>query len=239
MTTAIEKLDKDWAITSAGADIKDIVHDNLGGERMSLFNLPKISVPSQGVTQWSVPGLTGSENADSIDGVVLHSQLTRQWYEKTFEETGGGSPPDCYSSDGINGVGVNADKAQGLCAKCEFSAWGSDRRGGSGQDCGATRPLMILRRDDIVPIWVATPAGSLDAAKKWLFDLTRSRLRYWQVITRIGLEKVRQRNGGLEYSRMTFRVQAVLDAASQKKIQSLRDEFAPIFSQIDASESAK
>ena len=238
----LAKLDESWAITEAseGGSITQLMEDNLQGESISPFDLPKISVPSGGSSSWMVPAIGGEKAEKELVGVIVHTRLTRAWYEESFEEGGGGNPPDCLSEDGLSGRGAKAEAAEGgLCANCPLSEWGSARDGSGGQDCHAIRPFFLLRPDDLLPVRINAPAGSVANARRFLFGLATSRLRYWQVLAKLGLEKAQQKSGGLSYSRITFEATAKLEPSAVETIEKLREGLAPIFGRISAADIAR
>ncbi len=236
-------IDKDWAIVSTEEPVTDLLRDNMGGgDAPSPFDLPKISVPTGGSTTFLLENeIGGTVAADTIEGVILHTKMTRAWYRESYEDSGGGVPPDCLSEDGVRGVGIKADELQPphLCEECPMSKYGSDRRGKGGQDCSAIRPIFLLRQDDILPVRVNAPAGSLKNARKFLVACTLGRVRYHQVIVRIGLEKKTQQDGGLEYAALTFQIVAKLDEESRAKIAAMRDVLSPMFASFKAADVAK
>ena len=239
-STGLATIDGEWAIKASEESIPDLLRENLGSEGISPFDLPKVSVPTGGGISFMVPGIGGETAEKELLGVILHTRMTRAWYENSFEEAGGGNPPDCLSEDGIHGVGIQAEKldAPALCEACPMSKWDSDRRGGGGQDCASVRPIFLLRRGDLLPIRVNAPSGSVASARRFLLGCTLASLRYFEVVTRLTLEKKKQRGGGIEYAALAFEISAPLDPASRAIIDEMRKALAPMFSAISAADVA-
>ena len=241
----LASIDGEWAIQAAGEPIHELLAENLGGgDGVSPFDLPRISVPTGGGASFMVPGVGGETAEREIEGIILHTRMSRAWYAMSFEEVGGGHPPDCVSEDGVVGVGALAEKhgTKGepfLCETCPNSRFGSDRRGGGGQDCSSIRPIFLLRRGDLLPVRINVPAGSIRNARTFLVACTMAGLRYHQVLVRLGLEKRSQQNGSLEYAAITFEIAAPLDPRSRELVDAMRTALSPMFGRASASEIGK
>lgn len=74
--------------------------------------LPRVKIPTGGATTWEVPTLEGSKPDKELIGIPIDDHPARVMWLKTFEETGGGQLPDCYSPDGKTGFGrpLNEDE---------------------------------------------------------------------------------------------------------------------------------
>ena len=106
----------EFAIMNMKKDIKSIVVDNFGADGLRLTDLERITVPAGGGTMWEVPTID-SEGVDyhkTLTGIIIGSQTGRKYWKTSFDETGGGTPPDCFSADGVDGIG----NPGGQCASC-------------------------------------------------------------------------------------------------------------------------
>lgn len=159
--------------------------DNLEGETISEFDLDQLKVPSGGGTAWSVPGLNGSTNQDSVIGVILSMSIRRGYWKGAEPD---GSPPDCESSNGITG---NGDPG-GDCAACGHNQFNtslkSDGSTGKGKRCRETRSVLFLREEDQLPIVVTVPPTSLKAMKRYIMKLPGVAMH--QAVTTLSLAKV-------------------------------------------------
>ena len=98
------------------AEVGEIIAELFGRTGPDRFDLGQIKVPSgQGPAMWAVPTLEGEDEAvKTIDGVVIATQDIRVYYRTSFEDSGGGVPPDCSSADSVTGQG----NPGGSCAEC-------------------------------------------------------------------------------------------------------------------------
>jgi len=119
--TELMVLDNYRALTMSEESVKEVLATNLKGQKIDEFGLTRIRVPGSGGKFWNVPTLEGDEPKAEITGVIVTFQDHRTYWEKSFAETGGGSPPDCSSKDAVTGVGSPG----GNCYECPLSQFGS------------------------------------------------------------------------------------------------------------------
>lgn len=162
---------------------------------VDLFSLNQIRVPAKGVNFWQVETAEGQTPEKTLDGFVLaakHKQ--RRWYKQGYDETGGGSPPDCSSADGITGHGVNtldedAQPGSHDCATCPWVQFGSHRVTGRGQDCGQYATLVFLRAGCTLPDVIQIPATSLKGLQQFNLRLLNEDIDPRTVLVSLGLSE--------------------------------------------------
>jgi len=230
MENEIKKVDQ-FAIARA-EDVSGVIERNLGGEPLTPHDLPTVKVPGGAATAWTVPSSSGDQSTPDLIGVIVFTKLTRAWYEQSFDESGGGVPPDCSADDGLHGVGVHAESCGGICARCKHAQWGSSRDGRGGQDCQTRRPLFICRESDMLPIMVAIPAGSMKTAKKYLTSLAFEGYDYHAVLSRLTLAEARSRHGNIRYSQVQFENLGVLPDKAKKRFGDVRQKLTPMLSSM-------
>jgi hypothetical protein len=135
-----------------------------------------------------------------VVGIVIATQHTRAYWKESFDETGGGTPPDCVSEDGETGIGAPG----GECAGCPLAQFGSAEKG-SGKACSEKRLVFMALPDEILPVCFKAPPTSLKNAKSYLMGLTSRGKKLYEVLTAITLEKDKSKSQGITYSKMVFR----------------------------------
>ena len=188
-------------ITTTGPDSPlAVVEVNLGGQALKIEKLTRVTIPGGEGRQWLIKGLRGEERFDELVGVIVHQQASRTYYAEAY--SGGGSPPDCSSNDGITGspgvAGVTA------CALCPMNQW-ETASSGRGKACAEYQQLYVLQHQKSLPIVVRISPGSLSALDDFMQQLSSEMLRRDRVVIAIGLED----GGG--YSRASFRLVRELD----------------------------
>ena len=180
------------------AAIHAAISTNIGTGGLTEFDLPRIKIPAGGGLQWPVPSLEGETMESVIEGVIVLARDTRAYYSQPLSEGGGNQPPDCFSADGTTGAG----KPGGTCMTCPLAQYGS-APGGRGQACKQIKQVFVLRGSLLLPEVISLPPTSLKAAKQYLLKLTSQGIPYYSVVTRVGLERTKNKQG-IAYSRTTF-----------------------------------
>ena len=193
---------KQYAIMQKGKidTVKEMISENLGDSNITLSDLTRISFPSGKSKSWIIPDIEaegGEIESKAITGIILMTQRTRQYWEESFEDTGGGTPPDCSSEDGIFGRG----NPGGECDNCLFSQFDTDT---GRQACQEKRLIFMITQDDILPIMVSAPPTSLKNVRKYILGLTSKQKWIHSVYTELTLVTDKSQ-GGIDYPKIQIR----------------------------------
>lgn len=210
----------EYAIAKSDSNIKEIIADNLGDDRISSFDLDRVKMPTGGNLSWTIPGLEGDTLQKEIVGVIIFWQEKRTYWEKEMGE-GDGGQPDCKSEDTKIGVG----NPGGECQECPFSKFGTARKG-QGQACKLTRHLFIIRENDILPIVVSLSPASIAPIRKYFLRLSSNGIPHWAVETKLCLEKKTNENK-IDYAVVVPSMANRLDEAMIGKVKSFVSEIKP------------
>lgn len=207
-------------------DIQAIVADNLAGQDVGEFDLPRVGMPAGGATVWQVPTLGGPQNVEELSGILVYTKQTRSYWSNDQDT---GEPPLCSSPDSIIGVGTPG----GDCRTCPLSQFGSkinEKTGepDKGQACTQRAVWFLLREEGFLPIVVSLSPTSLKAAKQYMLALAGAGIRFNEVVTTIGLEQDRNA-GGDKYSRAVPTLGAKLDPETATRARAYADLLKPIF----------
>lgn len=189
-----------------------------GGTIFTLFD--RITIPAGGSTTFDVPTAESTTSEKSIQGVVMHAQRRRAFWESN--EPREGNPPDCFSDDGEFGNG----EPGGSCKTCPHNQWGSAIGGGRGKSCKEMLQLYILRDGEALPVTISLPPSSLGVYQKYVARLARERSTIRSTVTEFGLEKVSS-DSGIAYSRIVCKAVDSIDAENTKTIRSISARLAP------------
>jgi len=213
----IVKANTDYAIFKSELTpetLGETLAENLGSEGLSIFSLERIKVPSGGSKTWTVPALSGEIETPNLEGIIIHNTIMRQYYESDF--AGGGAPPDCYSRDGVTGVG----NPGGACDKCPLAQYGSANNGKTA--CKMRRLFFVLLQDSMLPVLLNAPPSSLKEARTYLMKLSSMGKIFYKVITRFVLNKEKS-SDGIDYSKLSF--QYVSDAPNPEMLTAYAKSF--------------
>ena len=210
------------ALATTPDEVLAIVQQNIGNDQITAQDLDRVTLPGGGITNWQIPTLDGEESLQYIEGIIVHHSPPRAYWATSLDEGEGSGPPDCSSEDSQWGVGTPG----GDCFTCPLGQWGSADKG-AGKACKEKRLLYILRADAILPIVVQAPATSIGNIKKYMLRLANSRTPYWQVYTRLGLEK---QSGAFPFSRIVPRSLGLISVEDSPKVQAYVDSIKPLVS---------
>jgi hypothetical protein len=215
-----------YQIMEAGELLRETLFENMGGDGMSVRDFDTVKVPTGGITVFTVPGPNGEEHMSEIEGVIIHHCTTRAYYKEEF--SGGGTPPDCSSPDGITGLGDIGDGSmERACEGCPMNRFGSGKD--DAKACSERRMIFVAMPERAFPIVIAAPPGSLSSTREYFRDLGKHHLKlYYNVVTRFTLRKERRKKGGMEYSVLHGEMIGTVD--NPVKWKQLHDDFAKMIS---------
>lgn len=219
------------ALGMPSSKMASILSNNLNGASIRPFDLDRVKVPAGGATTWEVPSLKGPEATRELVGIILATHDSKQYWSQRADD-GGGSPPDCVSTDLITGVG----NPGGSCQVCPFnqfkSAIGSDGKPGNGKACKDTKLMLFIRPSDVLPLVISAPSTSLGSAKKYFIRLAQSQLMYQGVVTKLTLKKERSVSGN-DYASIEFSYVRDLTKDEETNVLAIADTMKSIFTAGD------
>ena len=200
----------------------EIFHHNLRGQKLTELNLPRVKVPPQGITVWSVPGPEGDSHQETLKGILVEYTTPRVYWDKPMEP-GSLTPPVCSSPDGVKGIGTPG----GPCHLCPLSKFGSDpREESNGQACKEKRMLFLLTADSLLPTVIQGPSTSIRNVFDYTMGLANEETLFHHVYTELSLEKVA--SGGVEYGKVALRNAGSVDQEYHDRLESYREGLSNI-----------
>ena len=247
---AVQKIDtKFLALGTKGGGVADLIKANMGGRKIDPWSLDAATFPTGEMLQFQVPSLDGMEAVKEITGVVVHFSDARVYHEKEFGQ-GETTPPDCQSSDLINGVGdpgkhtketiqkfmqmsgkeVNEGESKSpfmRCDDCYNAEWGSARKG-NGQACAERRQAFILREDDFLPLFMNIPPTSVRAMSDFFMRLSSKGKRYDAVVLKMSLATSKN-NDGPKYAGLVVNYVRDLNPDEIKAVENYAGGLSDLF----------
>jgi hypothetical protein len=210
----------DYAIMQhSPAALQEVIAANIGTGGFSQGDLDTVRVPLGGAVTWSIQTIDGETASKQFDGVIAAWKEPRAYWQESLSSTGGGTPPDCSSEDGVSGIG----EPGGSCAECPFSQWGSaigdDGKPRDGQACRQRRLMAVVQKGDLIPVLLSAPATSLAGLRRYFLRLASASMPYYGVVTRFTLKKARSK-GGIDYSEIEATSLGRLSDAEMVKMKS-------------------
>lgn len=161
----------------------------------------KIKIPSGGNVMFELPSENDSEMIKEFSGVILHHHPLFSYYKDKF--TGGNNPPDCGSMDGLNGIG----NPGGNCKSCSNNQYGSGEN--QAKACKNKRRIYILRENELLPVMLTLPTGSIKEFSKYVRRLLIKGNKTNTVVTKFSLKKATNQSG-ISFSQAVFQYERSL-----------------------------
>ena len=223
---------KSYAIVKAGGieSIGELIKENVGNEGITPWDLDRVKMPSGGGMSWELPTEGGMTPTVEFEGVIIHHQAARVYWESDMA-SGGGTPPNCSSNNGASGVGDPG----GSCSNCPFAQFGTEAGGGRGQACKQIKRLFIMRQESLLPLMISLPPTSLSVVKKYMLRLTSYQRAYHSVITKFGLEKATSKDG-IEYAKVVLTMAGPLSPEDSAIMKGLSESLKPYLESLQVSD---
>lgn len=194
-------------ILTSPDEVREVLEENLEG---IVPEFPRVKFPSGGGLVFEVPGDDEEDVVKEIIGVVVDQHPVNAYWAQKYN--GEKNPPDCTSMDGKSGYapdGANVPWSGGSheCAGCPFNEYGTgtDEKGNAtqGKACKNMKRVALLREGEILPLIITIPPTSVKPWNKYIVGLTSKLKKPYGIVTRIKLEKDKNK-GGIEYSKGVF-----------------------------------
>jgi len=224
----------DYAVmTMDTTDLREVIDENLGGHNIEANDLDKVTVPAGGSTTWVIPTLDGEIETKTLEGILVYFAYKKAYWAQSFEESGGGTVPDCVSDDCITGQAMTPNGPGGLCEACPFNKFGSDGR--KGKACRDMIHLYMLRPDSLLPLIVVVPPTSIKPIRQFMYRLTAARKRYTDIVIGLSLEKTKN-DQGITYSVIKPQKIADLTPEQAKQVRAYAEAIRPALQRVRVSD---
>jgi hypothetical protein len=220
-------------------DLSTEIQETLPDELRDTFNLkanmegvqprlPQIAIVHQ-AQLWVFPDET---QVKEFEAIILDTNRINAWWERSFDETGGGTPPDCFSMNGIDCDQNSAMPQSKLCRDCPKNKFGSDVRSGGevgrGKACKNMKRVHIILSGELLPHRMTLPPSSLKAIDDYISRLTSKGLPYQLVYTTFKLKEAKNKEG-IKYSEIKpDRGILITDPEKAAMLKKLLTEFKPV-----------
>ncbi len=164
-------------------------------ESMIAPRLPQISILHQ-AEMFEMPDET---KVDEFVGIILDSNSVNAYWIESFDDTGGGVPPDCWSMNAIDPGPEVESPGSDLCARCDKNKFKSD--GGRGKACKNIKRVHIILPDQFLPFRLPLPPTSLSVFETFSYMMVSGGLESFDAVVRFSLVEDKN-NDGIAYSKI-------------------------------------
>jgi hypothetical protein len=188
--------------------------ENNEGTSFDVSDLIRVKVPSGGGTIWTIEGPSGKESVESIEGVIVfkapHGVIWRS------DDPSPGEKPVVVTNDlvtaklnipreevpedmmeSLDSAEINGRPGVYDWAKLPQTQWGTGKKG-HGKYAKEQILLFILRPNELLPLFLAVPSGSIKNLKKFFLQAS---LPYYRMLVSLKLKEEKSK-GGIKYSQI-------------------------------------
>lgn len=221
---ALIRISDSYPVLAPGSEAATLMRENMAGDDVGIGDLDRIKVPAGGGTTWEVPSWDGAKAMSSLEGIILHVTRRRAYWKSADPS---GDPPDCSSSDCINGVGDPG----GACESCPLNQFGSSQRNGKagrGKACKETAIAFLLMPGQNLPVAIIVPPGSLKVFKQHRLKLP---VAYYACTHKITLKKEKNRDG-IGYAQIAWQMTGQLNVEEVDRVKTLASSLREAFDKV-------
>ena len=120
------------------------------------------------------------------------------------------------------------------CKDCPNNKFGSGENGSKA--CRQKRRIYILRENEVLPIIMSLPTGSLADFSKYVMRLLSKGKKSNAVVTKFTLKKA-QNAGGISYSQVVCAADRDLTAAEQVSIDAISEQAKRFAGKVDLADT--
>lgn len=140
----------------------------------------------------------------SFEAIVLQQQHCNAWWAVSFDESGGGTPPDCSSLDSVTPDFNSPDVQAERCNMCPRNKFGTD---GRGKSCKNMVRLHLIMPDSFpgndMPHRLTIPPSNIKIVDAYLQSVVRAGDAYQTVKTKFSLIQKANKEG-IKYSEIVL-----------------------------------
>jgi len=164
---------------------------------------------------------------ESFQGIILDTNVANAFWSTSYDDSGGGDPPDCFSPDAIapDLNIVQAPEAE-YCKPCPKNQFGSadDKEDDRKKACKNMRRVHIMLPGTFLPYRLALSPANLKPMNLYLTVLTSQGLSYQHVLTTFSLKPAKNKKG-VEYSEIVLKKAQVIKSPDiRKQLKDMKAE---------------
>lgn len=218
---------KETSVTNPNLfDIKENVRGVTG-------RIPQIKIIHQG-QMFAMPN---GKKVESFHARILHHSPANAFWTIPFDQSGGGSIPDCFSMNALQPlIAEGNEPISEFCGSCPKNAFGSD---GRGKACKNMWRLHVLMEDSNIPKRVTLPPSNIGQIQDFMISLADAGIPFPLANVLFYLSPKKNKEG-IEFSLINFEVVDSIDQNSEYeealKIKKIINMYATSFGQQIISE---
>lgn len=169
--------------------------------------LPRIKIIHQGMMFEIPDGESESgKMVQSFKGTILDMHRTSAYWSKSYDETGGGDFPECYSMNGVTPDPNCGEKQGETCIKCQRNYNNIEKVDGkpTGPYCKNSKRLHIVIEGSILPYRLIASVKNIRLVDTYVSLLAGASVPYPLIETEFSLISAKGK-GGQQYSELVLK----------------------------------
>jgi hypothetical protein len=205
--------------------LSDLRKDNLENMDLTLSNIKIIHQ----ATRFEMPD---GEQVKAFTGVIIDFNKCNAYWEQTFDQSGGNTPPDCFSMDAVKPSPEASTLQSDFCATCPHNRFGSD--GGRGKKCKNMMRIHVFTEEgQLLPDRLVLPPSNMKAFSAYTSGLLRRGYSWRQVQTSFMLREARNKDG-IKYAEVVMAPVGQIDLRQVEFSSALSDMLKSRMRDIDS-----
>ena len=171
--------------------------------------------------------MPGNEKVSDFTGIILDTNNVNAYWGTSYDQSGGGTPPDCFSRNGVTPEPSSPELQADTCYHCPQNQFGSeikDGTPGSGKACKNMKRVHVMLENELAPFRLTLPPSSIMATDNYIFRLTSKGLPYQIVMTTFALKETKNKQG-ISYSEIVYEAGDTVDRDMMMRVKRVRDEY--------------
>ena len=145
------------------------------------------------------------DKQDYFNGVLLHFNATRSWWEKSMDEGSGGNAPDCHSVDGVKPLANSPKKQSDLCNSCPRNRFVTDDKGKKRKPCSDKIELFFYNPRYDLPVLIRASTMNRKPIVDFIEKCAEIGVRKEMLVVKLSLFETRNK-GGVKYDALRIDV---------------------------------
>ena len=224
-TKALAVMDTDMFNLAEIAEGSSDIQDNLDQVEI---RLPQIKI----IHQAQMFELPDGTKAQSIQGFILDFNKINSYWRESFDQTGGGTPPDCFSLDGAKPSPYSGEIQSATCPECPQNQFVSEPAKGGGRSRGKAcknlkRVHIITRSNQLLPYRLTLPPSNLRTFDQYISSLVAQGYAFRMVYTDFSLKPTKNKDG-ITYAELVLTPVSAISKEQARVIKTMSERLGPI-----------
>ena len=151
------------------------------------------------------------QKIDEFDALILDFHRVNAFWLESFDQSGGNTPPDCFSGDGEVPAEDSNEKQSETCKHCPQNKFGSEHgHSGRGKACkNMKRVHLITSHQQMLPFRLILPPSNIRPFDSYISALVTMGYPWRATVTGFGLKESKNKDG-IKYSELSLVPQYVV-----------------------------